>query len=182
MRLGFSHDTTRCGGCRACSAACRSHNRLEPGTEWREVYAYPEEAGNPQRHYLSVACNHCREPECARVCPVGAIYRRPDGAVLINPGVCNGCRLCILACPYSAPKFSPSRGKVTKCDLCAEQLDAGLAPVCVAACPTDALQLVDIDAYPDQGETPHVPGFPSISYTDPSVRFVTPHAKRGVRE
>jgi len=176
MRLGFAHDTNRCTGCRACTAACQSHRGLEPGVEWREVYAYPEEPTSPQRHYLSVACNHCRTPECARVCPTGSIYRRADGLVLQNLQVCNGCRLCVLTCPYHAPRYSPRQKKVTKCDLCVERLDEGLRPACVAACPTDALQLVDLDQG-SGGDSPRIPGFPDVPYTDPSVRFITPRRK-----
>ena len=34
--------------------------------------------------HLHMACMHCTEPSCVAACPTKAIYRRPDGIVLIN--------------------------------------------------------------------------------------------------
>ena len=94
---------------------------------------------------LSIACNHCVHPKCAGVCPVDAYEVRPDGVVLIDPQKCIGCGYCAWACPYDAPQMDRSVGSMTKCNLCCDNLDAGLPPACVAACPLRCLELVETD-------------------------------------
>lgn len=175
QQLGFHHDMRRCTGCRACLMACRDNRRLEPGLKWREVYAYPEGQG---RHYLSVACNHCAEPECVRVCVSGVFSKRMDGVVVQETARCTGCRICMLTCPHGAPKFSPRDRKVTKCDFCTDRLDQGLEPACVSACPTQALSVIDIKTFAQEGALASVPGFPGSDVTSPSVRFTVPAQNR----
>lgn len=76
-----------------------------------------------------VMCVQCSEPECAAVCPVGAISRSgSDGTVRIDEARCVGCALCTLACPYGGIIYDPSVKRAFKCDRC----DG--APVCVSAC------------------------------------------------
>jgi len=112
------------------------------GGEWRQageawtntVFAYN----------LSLACNHCVHPKCAGVCPVDAYEVRPDGIVLINTQKCIGCGYCAWACPYDAPQVDKFAGRMTKCNLCYDNLDEGLPPACVAACPLRCLELIEI--------------------------------------
>ena len=170
-QLGFHHDMRRCTGCRACLMACRNSRGLELGMKWREVYAYRDEPG---RHYLSVACNHCANPECLRVCASGVYSKREDGVVIQNTANCTGCRLCTLTCPHGAPRYSAKLHKVTKCDLCAERLAASGQPACVAACPTRALSVINVSTADLPGAVAAVPGFPGSAVTMPSVRFTVP--------
>jgi molybdopterin-containing oxidoreductase family iron-sulfur binding subunit len=107
----------------------------------------PEELLN--RRFLFL-CNHCANPPCVRVCPTRASFKREDGLVLVDYGLCMGCRLCMSACPYGARSFNfcdpapylreivpdfpvRERGVVEKCNFCAERLEAGLQPHCVEA-------------------------------------------------
>jgi len=154
--------------------ACRSEHRLEPLLTWREVYAYREDPRSPGRHYLSVACSHCEHPECLRVCPGGAYQKRADGVVTQDPSRCTGCRLCTLACPHGAPRYSARQHKTSKCGFCAERLAAGNPPACVAACPTGALTMIDLHTFSDPNALTTVPGFPGSDLTNPSVRFTVP--------
>ncbi len=48
---------------------------------------------------------HCQEPACASVCPVGALKKTAFGPVLYDAKKCIGCRYCMLACPYSVPRY-----------------------------------------------------------------------------
>ena len=69
-------------------------------------------------------------------CPAGAIHRDDNyGIVYINQFECVGCRNCVLACPWSMPRFDEDLGMVVKCDLC------GGEPECVRVCPTNATKM-----------------------------------------
>ena len=173
-QTGFHHDARRCTGCRTCIMACRSYHRLEPGQQWREVYAYPEQPDFPGRHFLSVACNHCEQPECLRVCPNGAYEKRADGLVIQDPALCTGCRLCTVACPHGAPRYSARQRKTGKCDFCNDRVGNGQAPVCVDACPTGALHMINLQTFADAGALATVPGFPGSALTRPAVRYTVP--------
>jgi ferredoxin len=78
-------------------------------------------------------------------CPIeGAIYKRDDGLVIIDPEKCTGCKVCVDVCPYDAIYFNEDLNIAQKCTGCAHLLDAGWKePRCVDACPTQALKFID---------------------------------------
>jgi len=128
---------------------------------------------------ISLACNHCEEPICAEVCPAGAIAKRADGLVLIDPDRCIGCKYCSWACPYGAPQYDAEAGHMTKCTFCAEDLDAGLPPSCVAACPLRALDFGDraeLEARYESGRggAEAIYPLPEAHLTQPAL-VLTPH-------
>lgn len=133
-------DTTRCIGCGACSAACKEANHLPLPVEARTT-AYTWTV--VERHdsvNVRRLCMHCLEPACASACPVGALKRRADGAVVYNPDLCFGCRYCMTACPFGVPKYQWDRPApiVGKCLLCADRIAAGRPTACSSVCPTGA--------------------------------------------
>jgi anaerobic dimethyl sulfoxide reductase subunit B (iron-sulfur subunit) len=99
-----------------------------------------------------------------------------DGIVTVNREKCLGrdnCGSCLEACPYDAPQFgSEENAKMQKCDLCTERWLEGKKPVCVASCPTRAL-----DAGPageiraKYGEVKQAAGFTYDEELGPSVLF-----------
>jgi Fe-S-cluster-containing dehydrogenase component len=161
--------------------ACKNEYGLEAEVNWRRVYPFREDPGNPERNFLSVACNHCENPECMRVCPVGAYSKREDGIVVQNHDKCIGCRLCTMACPYGPARYSPKHRKASKCELCKDRLDAGLKPACVQACAMGALNVVDIATLTGRDIVKTVPGFPDSDITHPSIRFTPPTASKQYR-
>ena len=44
-----------------------------------------------------------------------------------------------MACPFGAPRYRKSDGKMVKCDGCNTRVKNGLQPACVHSCPTGAL-------------------------------------------
>ena len=138
-------DQSRCIGCDACTAACRSENQVPIGITrtWlkaTEVGAYPQ----PRRHLQVMRCNHCEDAPCVSICPTGAMHRRPDGIVDVDRSACIGCRACMVACPYDAVALDPEEHTADKCSFCAHRIDMGLEPACVAACPVDAILVGDL--------------------------------------
>ena len=79
---GFAVDTRRCIGCHTCSVACRIENNLPKGIWWNNALTDGGEnmdtpSGvfpNVKMSYVTVACQHCENPACVKVCPVGATY------------------------------------------------------------------------------------------------------------
>jgi anaerobic dimethyl sulfoxide reductase subunit B (iron-sulfur subunit) len=48
--------------------------------------------------------------------------------------------MCFEVCPYEAPQFGIEENpKMQKCNLCVDRWAEGKPPICVAACPTRAL-------------------------------------------
>ncbi len=101
-QLAIVTDLDRCTGCHACTVACAQENRLKPGAFWTHVHEVGPSGKFPglQMYFLPLACQHCRQPACVRVCPTGASHKRPDGIVLIDRAKCIGCQACQKACPY----------------------------------------------------------------------------------
>ena len=67
-------------------------------------------------------------------CPVNAIgIDQANGAKVINEGLCVGCHLCTIACPFGTVFTTPHTDTAIKCNLC------GGEPACAATCPTDAI-------------------------------------------
>ncbi|MCB1164456.1 MAG: DmsC/YnfH family molybdoenzyme membrane anchor subunit [Candidatus Krumholzibacteriia bacterium] len=172
MRAGFHLDLSRCTGCQACQLACGIENALPWGESWRRVETFnPGALAGAPRYHLSLACMHCADAPCAIACPADAYARdATTGALILDPARCIGCRYCSWACPYDAPRFDARAGTMSKCTLCQPRLAEGREPACVALCPTDALNLLDLDAPAAALHAREVPGF-DASQVRPALRF-----------
>jgi formate dehydrogenase iron-sulfur subunit len=160
---GFFTDTSVCIGCKACEVACKQWNMLsghEPSfgdgydntgsldeQNWRYVRFIdnvPDQTmGTGQGKawlLMSDVCKHCQHASCMDVCPTGAIIRTEFDTVYIQPDVCNGCRNCISACPYSVIGIDEETKVAHKCTLCYDRLQGGMEPACAKACPTESIQ------------------------------------------
>lgn len=171
-RYAIAINKQRCIGCHTCALACKMSNNVPDGMLWNRVLTegadvvdgavgtYP----NLSRSFLPVACQHCENPACLKVCPTGATYKDECGRVEIDYDKCIGCRMCMAACPYNARTFNwnepvrsagggygeaavpeRSRGVMEKCTMCKERVDRGDKPMCVAACPPRARVFGDLD-------------------------------------
>ncbi len=179
-------DVGACIGCRRCQWACKEENNV-PDTispPWIEVFQMKDEveisseashedllsgATTDYTHsptegnwYLPTQCHHCDNPPCVKVCPVGATYKDRDGLVLMDYDRCIGCRICVVACPYSARRFNwlPPRipedkvnpavplrplSVIEKCTFCVHRVRRGQLPRCVEACPVQARHFGDVN-------------------------------------
>jgi len=95
--------------------------------------------------FVPKLCNHCENPPCVQVCPVGATFKSQDGVVLVDEDYCIGCRYCIQACPYGARFLDPRTHTADKCTFCYHRITKGLLPACVEICPTQARIFGELD-------------------------------------
>lgn len=140
-------DTTLCVGCNACQAACKEANHLpadEEKTLSPTAYTALEEHDGI---FVRRMCQHCDDPTCVSVCPVGAFSKTELGPVLYDESKCIGCRYCMQACPFQVPRYewSSNNPRVTKCVLCHDRIARGLPTACSEACPTGATSFGDRD-------------------------------------
>ncbi len=162
-RYGFVVDTTTCIGCGKCVEACKIENQVPDDCyrTWVERYiitadervfidsphgalhGFQESAvmsDIKKAFFVPKLCNHCAEPNCVQVCPVGATYMTAEGVVLVDEKHCVGCGYCVQACPYGARFMHPLRHTADKCTWCYHRVKKGLMPACVVVCPVQARQ------------------------------------------
>ncbi|OUO91709.1 4Fe-4S ferredoxin [Gordonibacter sp. An230] len=173
-RLGMVIDMKACIACASCAVACKVENNLPDEVWWNRVLTDGgENPDTPAGVYpdltmsnLVVACQHCENPACVKVCPVGATYKDSEtGVVRQDYDKCIGCRMCMSACPYTGVRsFNweeprhvvghalgdadvPAHQKhvVEKCTMCWHRLAKGLQPACVEVCPARVRYFGDLN-------------------------------------
>ncbi len=140
-------DITLCVGCNACQTACKEVNHM-PVDEEKALSTTAYTALNEYDGvFVRRMCQHCDDPTCASVCPVGAFTKMPEGPVVYDVDKCIGCRYCMQACPFQVPRYewSNTYPRVQKCTMCHERLAQGLPTACSEACPTGATKFGDRD-------------------------------------
>ncbi len=176
-------DVARCENCNNCMLACKDEHvdndwpgyaapQPRLGQRWMKIECR-ERGQFPliDVAYRPTPCMHCANPPC-EAASNGAITRRGDGIVLIDPLKAKGQRNLVDACPYGAIEWNAELQLPQKCTLCAHLLDQGWKQTrCVQACPTGALKMEQITAeemtaraqaqglavlHPDSGTQPHI--------------------------
>jgi Fe-S-cluster-containing dehydrogenase component len=153
--VGMLYDATRCIGCKACMVKCKEANRLpsDPGGKMGAIYDAPDDLTGYTKNviklyregdkisYMKAQCMHCVDPACVSVCMIGAFRKDKQGVVTYDPGMCVGCRYCMMACPFNVPKYQwdVAFPKIVKCEMCRHLLAEGKLPACVEACPREAV-------------------------------------------
>ena len=152
MSKGILYDATLCIGCKACEGACAEHHGLPYNdtiaTESKQSDHKYTVVLNKDDKFMRRLCMNCQDPTCASVCPVGAFRKTALGPVTYDASKCIGCRYCLLACPFSVPKYEWSKTwpLVRKCDMCVDRVANGQPTSCAEICPTCATKFGDRDA------------------------------------
>ncbi len=184
-------DLTKCNGCHNCQIACKDEH---VGNDWSPIAAPEPLTGQfwvkvsdtvrgsfpkVKVAYLLTICQHCDNAPCIDACPNGAIYKRSDGIVIIDPEKCKGSKNCIEACPYEGViYFNEDLNIAQKCTFCAHLIDKGWEETrCSDACPTGALTFGEEDELEDliaEAETlkPELGTRPRVYYKGLPKRFI----------
>lgn len=146
-------DVTKCKGCMTCVKACieskgGDSTQSSPDESALLATQMSTVVQLDRGGYAKKSCMHCIEPNCVAACLVGAIEKTSDGPVVYDAEKCIGCRYCMLACPFHIPRYDweSTEPLMYKCDMCADKIEKGEKPICVAACPHEALEFGDRDA------------------------------------
>lgn len=157
-RYGILINIDRCNGCYNCFLACRDefegndyfpYSAAQPakGKSWMKVIE--KERGSTPKvkvDYIAVPCLQCQDAPCVDRSSDRAVYRRPDGIVIIDPEKVKGNKEMLLNCPHRLITWNEEKNIPQKCTFCAHLLDAGWKePRCVEACPDGALVFGDLD-------------------------------------
>lgn len=150
-------DIEKCEDCNNCFMACKdehvdndwpSYSLPQPRHGHRWINILRKERG--QYPLIDVAyrptpCMHCDNAPCIEAAH-GAISKRPDGIVLIDPQKAKGQKDLVKTCPYGAIWWNEELEVPQKCTFCAHLIDQGWKqPRCVQVCPTGALRVEHIE-------------------------------------
>jgi Fe-S-cluster-containing dehydrogenase component len=114
-------DVENCDNCRACFLAVKDEHigndfpgyaapQPAQGHNWLEIRRH-ERGTRPlvEAHFMPVMCNHCDDAPCIKAAKDGAVRKRPDGIVIIDPVKSKGQKQIVDACPYGAISWNEER-------------------------------------------------------------------------
>jgi len=151
-------DVAECTNCNLCTLATMDEY---VGNEWPGVAApMPRNGHNWIRiltkergqvpmidvAFVPTMCNHCDDAPCMKAATNGAITKREDGIVIIDPVKAKGQKSLVGACPYGHIWWNEELQLPQAWPFDAHLLDGGWDKTRGAqSCPTAAMQVVKVD-------------------------------------
>jgi tetrathionate reductase subunit B len=191
MKAALFIDLSKCIGCDNCVVACKDEfveNDWPPYSKSQAVRHFWMKLNLVERgqlpkmkvQHVPVLCMNCEDAPCEKAATGGAVYRRPDGIVIIDPEKSKGQKQIVASCPYGAIYWNDQLDIPQMCTRCAHLLDRGWKePRCVQACPIEALKFGNYDdlkaTIEQSGAAPMNPEFgtkPMVFYKDLPKTFI----------
>jgi len=151
-------DVSRCDNCRNCFLATKDEHignefpgyvasQPEHGHSWVDIER--KERGSwpiVEAHFMPVMCNHCDDAPCMKAATGGAISKREDGIVIIDPKKSKGQKAIVDACPYGAVYWNEEEQIPQAWIFDAHLLDQGWTkPRIEQSCPTDVFRSIKVE-------------------------------------
>jgi Fe-S-cluster-containing dehydrogenase component len=150
-------DVARCHNCYNCFVATKDeyvdnefpgytapqplHGHAWVDMESRECGQWPM----VEMSFRPVMCNHCDDAPCMKAATNGAIRKREDGIVIIDPEKAKGQEQIVSACPYGAIYWNEERQIPQAWPFDAHLLDAGWEKTKLeAVCPTNVFRSLKV--------------------------------------
>ncbi|UCV17836.1 4Fe-4S dicluster domain-containing protein [Ferribacterium limneticum] len=149
-------DVDKCCNCNNCALAIKDeyvgnafpgYSAPQPpsGHEWFAIDQVVRGSGSlVDVSYIPRTCNHCDDAPCIKA-GEGAVTKRPDGIVIIDPVKAKGNKALVNSCPYGAISWNEAEQLPQHWPFDAHLLDGGWKePRCVQVCPTGALRSLKV--------------------------------------
>ena len=151
-------DVANCTNCNVCVLACHDEHvdndfpgyagaMPKHGHNWINIKS-KERGATPMMDiaFLPVLCQHCDNAPCMDRARDGAISKRADGIVIIDPVKAKGQKQIVDACPYDAVWWNEEKEIPQACIFDAHLLDDGWKePRAATVCATGAIRAVKMD-------------------------------------
>jgi Fe-S-cluster-containing dehydrogenase component len=151
-------DVARCDNCRNCFLAVKDEHigndfpgyaasQPKHGHSWVDIQR--KERGRwpaVDANFMPVMCNHCDEAPCMKAAKNGAITKRADGIVIIDPEKSKGQKAIVDACPYGAVYWNEEKQIPQAWIFDAHLLDRGWTKTRLEqSCPTNVFRSLKVD-------------------------------------
>jgi len=151
-------DVARCDNCRLCFLAVKdeyvgndfpgvSAAQPERGANWLDIER-KERGAYPllEARFMPVMCNHCDAAPCIEAARDGAVQKRPDGIVIIDPERSKGQKQIVDACPYGAICWNEEKQIPQAWPFDAHLLDRGWTKIRgEQSCPMDVYRTLQVE-------------------------------------
>ena len=150
-------DVANCTNCNLCTLANQDEHvgndfagysapMPRHGHRWIDIKS-PERGSGPVMdvEYLPVMCQPCDDAPCMKAAKNGAVTKRPDGIVHIDPVKAKGQKAIAEACPYGAVRWNEELQLPQHWFFDAHLIDRGWKePRCTQVCATGALKAIKV--------------------------------------
>lgn len=151
-------DVARCDNCRNCFLATKDEHigndfpgyaapQPPRGHHWVDIRS--QERGQwpiIEANFMPVMCNHCDHPPCMAAAKNGAVRKREDGIVVIDPVKSKGQKEIADACPYGAISWNEQLQIPQAWIFDAHLLDQGWEkPRVESVCPNDVFRSLKLE-------------------------------------
>ena len=151
-------DVAKCDNCRVCFLAVKDEHvgndfpgyaAAQPaqGHNWLEIKRH-ERGSAPMvdAHFMPVMCNHCDDAPCMKAARDGAVTRRPDGILIIDPVKSQGQKQIVDACPYGTISWNEEKQIPQHWIFDAHLLDTGWTKTrAEQCCPTNVYRSIKVE-------------------------------------